>query len=170
MLKTKIYKTDFKEELYRDKYLKENRVDETIPDGLRPEDHDRAKQSIEASKQELAFKADEYAMAQVKKALKGYSETAAWCNVNEAMIEDKGDYYEVVEMPEVIMTNDVVNFLRAAHYAEEVDPLVAEYRRKEITGAFEAGKAEALKAEIEAAVQKIKDDLPYLAESETTDD
>lgn len=28
-----------------------------------------------------------------------YSEAAAWCNANNAMIEDKGDYYEVVAVP-----------------------------------------------------------------------
>lgn len=28
-----------------------------------------------------------------------YAEVAAWCNANNAMIEDKGDYYEVVAVP-----------------------------------------------------------------------
>lgn len=28
-----------------------------------------------------------------------YAEAAAWCNANNAMIEDKGDYYEVVAIP-----------------------------------------------------------------------
>lgn len=28
-----------------------------------------------------------------------YTEAAAWCNANNAMIEDKGDYYEVVAVP-----------------------------------------------------------------------
>lgn len=28
-----------------------------------------------------------------------YTEAAAWCNTNNAMIEDKGDYYEVVAIP-----------------------------------------------------------------------
>jgi hypothetical protein len=32
--------------------------------------------------------------------LSAYSEAAAWCNENGAMIEDKGDFYEVVEIPE----------------------------------------------------------------------
>ena len=31
--------------------------------------------------------------------VKKYAEVAAWCNVNNAMIEDKGDYYEVVAIP-----------------------------------------------------------------------
>lgn len=29
-----------------------------------------------------------------------YSEVAGWCNENNATIEDKGEYYEVVEIPE----------------------------------------------------------------------
>ena len=29
-----------------------------------------------------------------------YTEAALWCNANKAMIEDKGDYYEIVALPE----------------------------------------------------------------------
>lgn len=29
-----------------------------------------------------------------------YSETALWCNENNATIDDKGEYYEVVAIPE----------------------------------------------------------------------
>ena len=32
--------------------------------------------------------------------LEKYSELARWCNENKAYIEDKGDYYEVVAIPE----------------------------------------------------------------------
>lgn len=28
-----------------------------------------------------------------------YTKTAKWCNINNAVIEDKGEYYEVVEIP-----------------------------------------------------------------------
>ncbi len=31
---------------------------------------------------------------------KAYSQAAAWCNANGATIEDKGDYYEVVSIPD----------------------------------------------------------------------
>jgi len=31
---------------------------------------------------------------------KHYAEAADWCNANKAVIEDKGDYYEVVSIPE----------------------------------------------------------------------
>lgn len=33
--------------------------------------------------------------------LSKYSETAKWCNENDALIEDRGDYYEVVAKPEL---------------------------------------------------------------------
>lgn len=32
--------------------------------------------------------------------LKVYAKIAAWCNVNRAVIEDKGEYYEVVAIPD----------------------------------------------------------------------
>ncbi len=38
--------------------------------------------------------------------LDGYSEASAWCNKNGAHIEDKGDYYEVVENIVVEPTED----------------------------------------------------------------
>ena len=44
-----------------------------------------------------------------------YMETAIWCNENGAHIEDKGEYYEVVENP--APTKD-----------EQLDALTAEYR------------------------------------------
>lgn len=33
-------------------------------------------------------------------ALAAYHEAATWCNANNARIDDKGDYYEVVSIPE----------------------------------------------------------------------
>ena len=33
-----------------------------------------------------------------------YTKTALWCNANKAMIEDKGDWYEVVALPEQTFT------------------------------------------------------------------
>lgn len=49
--------------------------------------------------------------------LNAYSSAAEWCNSNNAMIEDKGDYYEVVEVPEP--TQEELN-------AAEVERLKAE--------------------------------------------
>ena len=35
-----------------------------------------------------------------------YSDVAKWCNANNATIEDKGEYYEVVEIPPHIPTHE----------------------------------------------------------------
>lgn len=43
---------------------------------------------------------------QIQKPVKNYekyTEAALWCNANKAMIEDKGDYYEVVALPEATL-------------------------------------------------------------------
>lgn len=55
-----------------------------------------------------------------------YTETAIWCNENNATIEDKGDYYEVVKQPEPTLDE-----LKADKLAE-VDAWTA----AKITGGF----------------------------------
>lgn len=35
---------------------------------------------------------------------KEYADTASWCNVNKAHLEDKGDYFEVVENKQAMPT------------------------------------------------------------------
>ena len=35
--------------------------------------------------------------------LNAYSQAASWCNVNRAVIEDKGEYYEVVPIPDLTL-------------------------------------------------------------------
>ena len=52
-----------------------------------------------------------------------YADTAIWCNENGAMIEDKGDYYEVVAIPEP--TLDEVK-------AEKITSLKADRDRLEV--------------------------------------
>ena len=37
---------------------------------------------------------------------KEYADVAVWCNANNATIEDKGEYYEVVEIPVHIPTHE----------------------------------------------------------------
>lgn len=37
---------------------------------------------------------------------KEYADTAVWCNANNATIEDKGEYFEVVEIPPYIPTEE----------------------------------------------------------------
>lgn len=46
-----------------------------------------------------------------------YTETAKWCNANNAHIEDKGEYYEVVENTPYVPTKE-----------EQIAALTAEYR------------------------------------------
>ena len=53
---------------------------------------------------------------------------------------------------------------RANAYANEVDPLMAEYNRKKTFNLFEEGEEEALLAEIEAKVEEIKQRFPYPVE------
>lgn len=60
------------------------------------------------------------------------------------------------------VTNEEIRQERESQYRIEVDGLMAEYSRKELFGLFEAGEAEALKAEISARVSRIKKENPYL--------
>lgn len=41
-----------------------------------------------------------YKPVETEEDLSEYSTTAEWCNENNATIEDKGEYYEVVPIPE----------------------------------------------------------------------
>ena len=50
--------------------------------------------------------------------LNEYSATAKWCNENHATIEDKGDYYEVVEIP--APTEEELNANRIAQLKAEL--------------------------------------------------
>lgn len=53
---------------------------------------------------------------------------------------------------------------RANAYANEVDPLMAEYNRKKTFNLFEEGEEAELLAAIEATVESIKQRYPYPAE------
>lgn len=55
-----------------------------------------------------------------------YTETAAWCNANEAMIIESGEYYEVVEIPSPSLeeVKEVkIATLKESRDAEEVTPI-----------------------------------------------
>ena len=58
--------------------------------------------------------------------MSNYTECAIWCNANNATIEDKGDYYEVVTLPlpplEEIKTAKITE-LKAQRDAAEVEPI-----------------------------------------------
>lgn len=58
--------------------------------------------------------------------LERYSEYAIWCNENNATIEDKGDYYEIVEIPGPTLDElkeKKLEELKAARDAAEVEPI-----------------------------------------------
>lgn len=58
--------------------------------------------------------------------MSNYTECAIWCNANNAAIEDKGDYYEVVTLPlptlEEIKQHKIAE-LKAARDTAEVEPI-----------------------------------------------
>ena len=58
--------------------------------------------------------------------LNAYASTAEWCNSNNATIEDKGEYYEVVEIPapslEEVKTAKISE-LKSIRDAKEVEPV-----------------------------------------------
>lgn len=61
-----------------------------------------------------------------KNDMSNYTECAIWCNANNATIEDKGDYYEVVNLPiptlEEIKTAKIAE-LKAERDEAEVEPI-----------------------------------------------
>ena len=62
-------------------------------------------------------------------------------------------------------TYEEIRQARANAYASEIDPLMSEYNRKKTFNLFEEGEEEALLAEIEAKVAKIKEENPYPEEN-----
>lgn len=61
-----------------------------------------------------------------KNDMNNYTEAAIWCNANNATIEDKGDYYEVITLPlptlEEIKTAKIAE-LKAERDSKEVEPI-----------------------------------------------
>lgn len=58
--------------------------------------------------------------------MSNYTDCAVWCNANNATIEDKGDYYEVVSLPlptlEEIKAAKIAE-LKAQRDSKEVEPI-----------------------------------------------
>lgn len=55
-----------------------------------------------------------------------YSQCAEWCNNNNATIEDKGEYYECVEIPAPALDEikaNKINELKTARDTEEISPV-----------------------------------------------
>ena len=58
--------------------------------------------------------------------LNAYSYAAEWCNENNATIEDKGDYYEVVAIPAPTLEEakeTKINELKSVRDTKEVEPV-----------------------------------------------
>ena len=55
-----------------------------------------------------------YKLSKAEKNTKKYTEMAIWCNSNNALIEDKGEYYEVVAVviPEPTIEEQVIRLER----------------------------------------------------------
>ena len=55
-----------------------------------------------------------YKLSKAEKNTKKYTEMAVWCNSNNAKIEDKGEYYEIVAVviPEPTLEEQVVRLER----------------------------------------------------------
>ena len=68
-----------------------------------------------------------------------YTDVAIWCNANNATIEDKGEYYEVVEIPVHIPTEEEIqaqleqgieawmNTVVAERHYDSIDTCIARY-------------------------------------------
>lgn len=63
-----------------------------------------------------------------------YTATAQWCNANNAHIEDKGEYYEVVENVPYVPTKDEQIAALTEEYAREKTRLCEEYTTTTMQG------------------------------------
>ncbi|MBQ9271104.1 MAG: hypothetical protein IJ218_02415 [Alphaproteobacteria bacterium] len=95
-----------------------------------------------------------------------YAEVAEWCNQNgQYTIEDDGEYYKVVALPEPTPpTDEKIRQMRAAAYAAEVDGTTAHIQRLRDTNPMTAeieAQIAVLIAERDAKVAEIKERYPY---------
>lgn len=67
-----------------------------------------------------------YKSLETEEQLEAYSQAAEWCNANNATIEDKGDYYEVVAVPaptlDEVKENKIAE-LKSIRDTKEVEPV-----------------------------------------------
>lgn len=76
-------------------------------------------------------------------------------------------YLKGTEPEKPAPTAEEIRQARANAYANEVDPLMAEYNRKKTFGLFEGSEEAELLARIEAKVAEIKETYPYPEETLT---
>ena len=67
-----------------------------------------------------------YKPVETQEQLDSYSQAAEWCNTNNATIEDKGEYYEVVEIPAPSLEEvkaQKISELKGIRDTKEVEPV-----------------------------------------------
>lgn len=99
-----------------------------------------------------------------------YSQVAEWCNENnEYTIEDMGEYYEIVKIPEIIYTKEEIEQFRAVAYQNEVDPITSHIQRlRDLEQTDEIiAEINQLIEERDRKVKEIKEKYPYPEQSST---
>ena len=89
-----------------------------------------------------------------------YTDYAVWCNANNATIEDKGEYYEIVEIKPYTPTKEEQAAQLDLEYEKSKQQLMQYYC--EFSIADNAEGMEAIKAELEALNQQYDNDLAEL--------
>ena len=86
-----------------------------------------------------------------------YNDCAVWCNANNTTIEDKGEYYEIVEIKPYTPTKEEQATQLDLEYEKSKQQLMQYYF--EFSIADNAEGMEAIKAELEALNQQYDNDL-----------
>ena len=93
---------------------------------------------------------------ETQKQLDAYSQAAEWCNNNNATIEDKGAYYEVVEIP--APTQEELNAVEVERLKSELAS--TDYKcLKYVDGALsdeEYAEVKAYRAELRAKINELR--------------
>jgi hypothetical protein len=99
-----------------------------------------------------------------KEDMSQYTETAIWCNANNAHIEDKGSYYEVCEnvVPEPT-TDEKIAELDAQYNHDKADLLTA-YQTAMLYG--DTDTMESLKADLQALDDQYDEDYERIVGGE----
>jgi hypothetical protein len=99
-----------------------------------------------------------------KEDMSQYTETAIWCNANNAHIEDKGSYYEVCEnvVPEPT-TDEKIAELDAQYNADKADVLTA-YQTAMLYG--DTDTMESLKSDLQALDDQYDEDYERIVGGE----
>ena len=89
-----------------------------------------------------------------------YTDCAVWCNANNATIEDKGEYYEVVENVPYTPSQEEQVAQLDLEYEKSKQQLMQYYFEFSIAGNTEG--MESIKAELEVLNQQYDNDLEAL--------